>query len=59
MIVLIFSATLNMKFLTQITVSTITIRSLSGLSSKTRKEGGILDRDRRAPDREGNAQSSP
>lgn len=52
MIVLIFSATLNMKFLTQITVSTITMRSLSGLSSKTPKEGGILDR-------EGNAQSSP
>ena len=52
MIVLIFGATLNMKFLTQITVSTITIRSLSGLSNKTPKQGGILDR-------EGNAQSSP
>ena len=52
MIVLIFSATLNMKFLTQIAVSTISIRSLSGLSSKTPKKGGILDR-------EGNAQSSP
>lgn len=55
MIVLIFSATLNMKFLTQITVSTIAIRSLSGLSNKinkTPKEGGILDR-------EGNTQSSP
>lgn len=52
MIVLIFSATLNMKFLIQITVSTITIRSLSGLSNKTPKQGGILDR-------EGNAHSSP
>lgn len=53
MIVLIFSATLNMKFLTQITVSTtLSDHCQDYISNETPKQGGILDR-------EGNAQSSP